>query len=273
MTSATSWLTAATWFTSAGSPRVTWRSSGKGIRTCHGAHMEAVRNAFSVALSLCWGDKQHMFCKETYHDSWKIFEARNGGLYRLYCRSTGPTFRCPNHCINASTRWAYRTRCLKSKQETAAAFSLDGNEDVHFKKDSTAVDLKQTFSSFIIPIGFPGTADALSCFERVATTPTINPHTISQPSWHQGLVFQQNKLQILCPLVEGIPHATYLFGIPHASSTCVEHLSSETSRNATFQEGSAVDANEIDLNYLAPSLASQCVGPRPSPYLLLWKIW
>ena len=48
----------------------------------------------------------------------------------------------------------------------------------------------------------------------------------------------------------------YLFGIPHASSTRAEYLSSETSRNATFQEGSAVDANDIDLNYLTPSLAS-----------------
>ena len=113
------------------------------------------------------------------------------------------------------------------------------------------------------------------CFEFIATTatPPINPHTISQPSWHQGLVFQHNKLQILCPLVEGIPHATYLFGIPHSSSTRVEHLSSKTSRNATFQEGPAMDPNEIDLNYLAPSLASQCVGPRPSPQLLVWKIW
>ena len=106
-------------------------------------HMEAVRNAFSVALSLCWGDKQHIFCKETYHDSWKTFEAGNGGLYL-----TGPwwkkpkwssTFRCPNHSINASAWWAYRTRCLKSKKETTAAFSLEGNEDVHFKQDSTAV--------------------------------------------------------------------------------------------------------------------------------------
>ena len=195
-------------------------------------------------------------------------------LYRLYLRSTEPTWiRCPeHHCINASTGWAHRTRCLKSKQETAAAFGLDGNEHVHFKK---ARQLLLLFLHVSFQKRIPGTADALSCFERVATTttPTINPHTISQPSWHQGLVFQHNKLQILCPLVEGIPHATYLFGIPHASSTCVEHLSSETSRNATFQEGSAVDANEIDLNYLPPSLASQCVGPRPSPQLLLWKIW
>jgi len=101
-------------------------------------------------------------------------------LYRLYCRSTRPTFRCPNHCINASTGWAYRTRCLKSKQETAA-FGVDGNENAHFKKDLRAV---AAFSSCFIPKRIPGTADALSCFERVATTttPTINPHTISQPS-------------------------------------------------------------------------------------------
>ena len=181
-------------------------------------HMEAVRNAFSVALSLCWGDKQHMFCKETYHHSWRIFGARNGGLYR-YLKSTGPwwrkptggsTFRCPNRSINASAGWAYRTKCLKSKQETTAAFGVDGNEDVHFKKDLTAV---AAFSSFFISKRIPGTADALSCFGCIATTttPTINPHNISQPSWHQGLVFQHNKLQILCPLDKGIPHALRFF--------------------------------------------------------------
>ena len=116
-------------------------------------HMEAVKNAFSVALSLCWGDKQHMFCKETYHHSWRIFGARNGGLYR-YLKSTGPwwrkptwgsTFRCPNRSINASAGWAYRTKCLKSKQETTAAFGLDGNEHVHFKKTRQLLLLHLSF--------------------------------------------------------------------------------------------------------------------------------
>ena len=216
-------------------------------------HMEAVRNAFSVTLSPCWRDTQHIFCKETYHHSLRIFGAWNGGLY---VKSTGPwwktpkwdsTFRCPNHCINASKGWAYRTRCPEGKQETTAVFSLGGNENVHFSKKLTAVAVAALYHR----LPWHGS----QCFEMrwVHCNHHRPPNQPSQPFWHQGLVFQHDKVQLLCPLDKGIPHALHflaflMLAVP--CSTYVEHLSSETSRKATLQEGSAADANEITLHHL-----------------------